>query len=149
MVAIADRSPARYNSELIGGNAERSACSSQGRELLNPNIVVIKMVLTSNLRGLARLRAEMGKVPMDARAAQRLEAMAGFVEDLPVDDTRLRRLAATLSFDRAGRDHQIHGENLRREFARFGYAPDHLDSFDRFLDRLVLAAERDAAEATP
>ncbi len=51
--------------------------------------------------------------------------------------------------DREGRDHQIHGENLRREFARFGYAPDNLDSFDRFLDRLVLAAERDAAEATP
>src|ERR1700680_1414264 len=149
MVAIADRSPARYNFELIGGNAERPAYSSQGRESLNPNIVEIKMVLSSNLRGLARLRVEMGKIPMDTRAARRLEAMAGYVDDLPVDEKRLRRLAGTLSFDTTGRDHQIYGENLRREFARFGYAPDHLDSFDRFLDRLVLAAERDAAEAAP
>jgi hypothetical protein len=149
MVAIADRSPARYNFELIGGNAERPACSSQGRESLNPDIVEIKMVLTSNLRGLARQRAEMAKIPMDARAAQRLDAMAGYVDDLPVDDERLWRLAVTLSFDQAGRDHQIHGENLRREFARFGYAPDHLDSFDRFLDRLVLAARRDVTEAAP
>jgi hypothetical protein len=62
---------------------------------------------------------------------------------------RLRRLAGSLSFDWAGRDHEIYGENLRREFARFGYAPDHLDSFARFLDRLVVAAERDAAEAAP
>jgi hypothetical protein len=149
MVAIADRSPARYNFELIGGNAERPACSSQGRESLNPDIVEIKMVLTSNLRGLARQRAEMAKIPMDARAAQRLDAMAGYVDDLPVDDERLWRLAVTLSFDKAGWDHQIHGENLRREFARFGYAPDHLDSFDRFLDRLVLAARRDVTEAAP
>ena len=116
---------------------------------MNPSVVEIKMVLISNLRGLARLRAGIGTVPMDVQAARRLEAMASYVDNLPVSDERLRRLAGSLSFDRAGRDHEIYGENLRREFARFGYAPDHLDSFARFLDRLVVAAKRDAAEAAP
>jgi hypothetical protein len=121
----------------------------EGRQSLNPDTTQIRMVLASNLRRLARLRAGMGKVPMDARAARRLEAMAGYIDDLPAGDERLRRLTVVLSFDREGRDHEIYGENLRREFARFGYAPDHLDSFARFLDRLVVAAERDAAEAAP
>jgi hypothetical protein len=116
---------------------------------LNPDTVKIKIVLAANLRGWSRLRAETGKMPMDARAAQRLESMAKFVDDLSVDDERLRRLTRILSFDAAGRDHQIYGENHRRECARLGYAPNHLDSFDRFLDRLVVAAGRDAAEASP
>ena len=116
---------------------------------MNPDTTQIRMVLASNLRRLARLRAGIGNVAMDVRAARRLEAMAAYVDDLPVSDERLRRLAGSLSFDRAGRDHEIYGENLRREFARFGYAPDHLDSFARFLDRLVVAAQRDAAEAAP
>src|ERR1700674_119610 len=121
----------------------------EGRQALNPDTTQIRMVLASNLRRLARLRAGIGEVPMDVRAARRLEAMAGYIDGLPARDERLRRLAGSLSFDRAGRDHEIYGEHLRREFARFGYAPDHLDSFARFLDRLVVAAVRDAAEAAP
>ena len=86
---------------------------------------------------------------MDARAARRLEAMASFVEVLPDDDERLRHLSRTVSFDKIGTFHEIYGENLRREFARFGYAPNHLDSFDAFLGRLIVAAGRDVAEAAP
>ena len=86
----------------------------EGREALNPDTAQIRMVLASNLRRLARLRAGIGEVPMDVRAARRLEAMAGYVDDLPVSDERLRRLAGSLSFDRTSRDHEIYGRPNRR-----------------------------------
>lgn len=107
------------------------------------------MILAANLRGWARLRVEASSMDMDARASRRLEAMASFVEVLSGDDERLGRLTRTLSFDTAGTFHEIYGENLRREFAGFGYAPNNLDSFDGFLDRLVVAAKRDVVEAAP
>lgn len=79
------------------------------------------------------------------RSAQGLDRLAAYVRDLQPDDRRLAEFAKLTAAFRAGTT--TFGEGVSRMTARFRF-DDPDEGFERFLARLVMAAQDDADGAS-